>query len=158
MGRTTFLKLLLGNHPSQEDYVPHITEFHVGYEFVPIRFQLGPEEVDLYLQAVGESNPLFREHRVVPPTALAAYALRGILLEINLPPGAIHSAQEATVSRPITSDEAIWFTARLTQNSVWKGWRFVTVDFTGVDEEEIRVIHGRSTVVIPEDQIGDFGR
>ena len=140
------------------DNAPHITDFHVGYEFIPIRFQLQPREVDLYLQAVGESHALFRQQRFVPPTALAAYALRGILREINLPPGAIHSAQETSVSRPIASDEAIVFRATLTQNSVWKGWRFVSVDFTGVDEEEKQVIHGRSTVVIPEDQVGDSDR
>lgn len=138
--------------------MPHITDFHVGYEFVPVRFQLQPREVDLYLQAVGESNPLFRQQGVVPPTALAAYALSGILREINLPPGAIHSAQDASVSRPIASDEAIVFRARLTQNSVWKGWRFVSVDFTGVDEEERQVIHGRSTVVMLESQIEGVDR
>jgi hypothetical protein len=130
----------------------------VGYEFVPIRFQLRPKEVDLYLQAVGEPNALFQQQGFVPPTALAAYALSGILREINLPGGAIHSAQDASVSRPITSDEAIVFRATLTQNAVWKGWRFVSVDFTGVDEDERQVIYGRSTVVIPEVEVGDTDR
>ncbi len=133
----------------------HITDFHVGYEFVPVRFQLKSEEVDLYLRAAGESNPLFWQQRFVPPAALAAYGLRGILIEIGLPPGAIHSAQATTVFRPVMSDEIIVFTAKLSQNANWKGWRFVTVDYTGVDEDEKQVIQGRSTVVIPEDQDGD---
>ena len=136
----------------------NITDFNVGYEFAPIRFQLQPGEVDLYLQAVGEPHPLFQKQKFVPPTALAAYALSGILREINLPGGAIHSAQDASVSRPIMSDEAIVFRATLTQNAVWKGWRFVSVDFTGVDEDEKQVIHGRSTVVIPESQVDGVGR
>ncbi len=137
------------------DNVSHITDFHVGYEFVPVRFQLKSEEVDLYLRAAGESNPLFWQQRFVPPAALAAYGLRGILIEIGLPPGAIHSAQATTVFRPVMSDEIIVFTAKLSQNANWKGWRFVTVDYTGVDEDEKQVIQGRSTVVIPEDQDGD---
>ena len=102
-----------------------------------------------------ESNALFREQKFVPPSALAAYGLRGILIEINLPPGAIHSAQATTVFRPITSDETIVFSAKLAQNAIWKGWRFVTVDYTGVDEDEKQVVQGRSTVVIPENQMGD---
>ena len=130
----------------------------MGYEFVPVRFQLQPGEVALYLQAVGEPNALFQQQRFVPPTALAAYALSGILGEINLPGGAIHSAQDASVSRPIASDEAIVFRATLIQNSVWKGWRFVSVNFTGVDEDERQVIHGRSTVVIPESQVDGVDR
>ena len=137
------------------DTASHITDFHVGHEFVPIRFQLNSEEVELYLQAVGESNALFRQQKYVPPSALAAYGLKGILIEINLPPGAIHSAQATTVFRPVTSDEVIVFRAKLAQNAIWKGWRIVTVDYTGVDEDEKRVIQGRSTVVIPEDQRGD---
>jgi hypothetical protein len=137
------------------DNVSHITDFHIGYEFVPVRFQLNAEEVDLYLQAVGESNDLFRQQKYVPPSALAAYGLRGILIEIGLPPGAIHSAQATTVFRPVMSDEIIVFRAKLAQNAIWKGWRFVTVDYTGVDEDEKQVIQGRSTVVIPEEQKGD---
>ena len=134
------------------DIVSHITDFYVGYEFVPVRFQLKSEEVELYLQAVGESNALFRQQKFVPPSALAAYGLRGILIEINLPPGAIHSAQATTVFRAITYDETIVFRAKLAQNAIWRGWRFVTVDYTGVDEDEKQVIQGRSTVVIPENQ------
>ena len=138
--------------------MPSISDFPVGYEFASIRFQLRPQEVALYLQAVGESNDLFREQRFVPPTALAAYALRGILLEIKLPPGALHSAQEMSVSRPVTSDETIVFRAKLIRNSVRRGWRFVSIDFSGADEEEKQVIQGRSTVVIPEAQRGDNGQ
>ena len=130
----------------------HITDFQVGYEFAPVRFQIQPGEVAWYLQAVGEPHDLYQQQKFVPPTALAAYALSGILREINLPGGAIHSAQDASVSRPIASDEAIVFRAKLTQNAVWKGWRFVSVAFTGVDEDEKQVIHGKSTVVIPETQ------
>jgi hypothetical protein len=136
----------------------HITDFKVGYEFVPVRFQLSSEEVALYLQSAGESNDLFSKQNLVPLTALAAYGLRGILIEIQLPPGAIHSAQATTVFRSITSDEIIVFNARLAQNAVWNGWRFVTVDYTGVDENEIQVLQGKSTVVIPEESIGDTGQ
>lgn len=130
----------------------HIADFQVGYEFASIRFQLQPQEVALYLQAVGESNDLFQHQRFVPPTALAAYALRGILREINLPAGALHSAQEMSVSRPVTSNETIIFRAKLTRNAVRRGWRFVSIDFDGVDEGEAQVIRGKSTVVIPEGQ------
>lgn len=134
------------------DDVSHITDFHVGYEFTPVHFQIQSEEVGLYLRSVGESNTLFTDQQFVPVTALAAYGLRGILLEINLPGGAIHSAQETSVSRAIRSDEIIVFKAKLAQNAIWKGWRFVTVDYVGVDENGNQILQGRSTVVIPEDE------
>jgi hypothetical protein len=111
--------------------------------------------VDLYLQAVGESNDLFQRQRFVPPTALAAYALGGILREMDLPPGAIHAAQEMSLSGAVPPDDIIVFRARLTQNSVRGGWRFLAIDFSVVHEDERQVIQGRSTVVIPEGQGGD---
>ena len=135
-----------------------INDFQSGYEFAPVRFQLTPQEVDLYLQAAGESGELFRQQGYVPPTALAAYALRGILIEIKLPSGALHSAQETSVFRPVKSNETITFNAKLTRNAVRKGWRFVSIDFSGADEEGKQVIRGRSTVVIPEDERGDNGQ
>ena len=140
------------------DNVSHITDFHVGYEFAPIRFQLQHDEVDMYLKSVGEFNTLFKDQKFVPITALAAYGLRGILLEINLPGGAIHSAQETTVLRAMRSDEVIVFRAKLAQNAIWKGWRFVTVDYVGVDEDGNQILQGRSTVVIPQDDIVGSGR
>ena len=138
--------------------MPHITDFKLGYEFAPIRFQLRPQEVDLYLQAVEESGTLLQQQALVPPTALIAYALRGILLEIGLPPGAIHTAQEASFSRSVASGESILFTARLSRNAVRSGWRFVSIVFSGVDENGTQVVHGRSTVVISEDQIEGMER
>ena len=129
---------------------PHITDFNVGYDFVPISFRLSKSEVDLYLKSVAGHQGLYEEHGYVPPTAMAAFALRGILLEINLPGGAIHSAQELTVHRPISSTETIEFIAKLIQNAVWKGWRFVSVQYYGLDAHGDTVINGRSTVVIAE--------
>ena len=129
---------------------PHITDFQVGYDFVPISFQLSDREVALYLKSVSANQGWYQEHGYVPPTAMAAFALRGILIEINLPGGAIHSAQQFTVHRPVSSTEIIEFIAKLTQNAVWKGWRFVSVQYYGLDFRGNTVINGRSTVVIPE--------
>ena len=130
--------------------MPPIADFAVGHEFVPTRFRIQPQEVALYLKAVGESGALFHEDGYIPPTALAAYALAGVLREINLPPGAIHSSQDVSVSRLITSEETLVFRATLTRNWVRSGWRFVSIDFSGVDGDDKQVMHGKSTVVISE--------
>ena len=137
--------------------VPPIADFAVGHEFVPTRFRIQPQVVALYLKAVGESDALFHKEGYVPPTALAAYALDGVLREINLPPGAIHSSQDVSVTRPITSEETLVFRATLTRNWVRSGWRLVSIDFSGVDGDDKQVMHGKSTVVISEAR-GDDGR
>ena len=139
-----------------------IKSFPVGYILSPIRFDLKDWEVELYLESVEETNPLLRDQKLVPPTALAAFLLRGVLKELGLPPGAIHIAHEMSFSPAVKSDETLIFNATLTQNAVRSGWRFVTIDFRGVrfvNEKEVngeQIIDGRSTVVIAEEDHKEF--
>lgn len=129
--------------------MPDIAQLPVGHEFAPVHYQLRPEEVVSYLRAVGESNPIFGQQGLVPPTTLAAYALKGVLHELDLPPGAVHAAQEMSASRAITQNEAITFRAKVVQNALRGGWHFLSIDFSGTDVQGKRVLEGKSTVLIP---------
>ncbi len=93
---------------------------------------------------------MFRERDVVPPTALGAYALAVILQEIDLPAGAVHAAQDMSFSGAVSKEDTVLFKARLAQNSVRGGWRFLAIDFSATDAREKQVIEGRSTVLVPE--------
>ena len=137
-----------------------IKQFPVGYKLEPVIFDLQDWEVKLYLQSAGETNPLFDQQGLVPPTALAAFALRGVLKELGLPPGAIHIAHEMSFHPAVKSDQSVVFYATLTQNAVRSGWRFVTIDFVGILNEDDfakqeQVVNARSTVVISEESLGD---
>ena len=99
-----------------------------------------------------ESNHIFREGDVVPPTALGAYALAVILQEIDLPAGAVHAAQELSFSGAVSKEDTILFKAKLAQNSVRGGWRFLAIDFSATDPREKRVVEGKSTVLVPDDR------
>ncbi len=130
--------------------MPDIAQLPVGHEFAPVTRRLHPQEVDLYVEAVQESNSMFRERDVVPPTALGAYALAVILQEIDLPAGAVHAAQDMSFSGAVGREDTVLFKARLAQNSVRGGWRFLAIDFSATDAREKQVIEGRSTVLVPE--------
>lgn len=139
-----------------------IKTFPVGHKLSAVRFDLKHWEVELYLESVGETNSLFRDQKLVPPTAIAAFLLRGVLKELGLPPGAIHIAHEMSFAPAVKSDETLIFSATLTQNAVRSGWRFVTIDFTGArflkekGVEGDQIIFGRSTVVIEEEGRKEF--
>ena len=138
--------------------MPNIAELAVGHEFPPARCKLTPQDVSLYLEAVGDENALYRDDGYVPPTALVAYALGKLFRMIDLPAGAIHSAQELSLSRPVASSEEVVFRIRLTRNAKMRGMRFLSVEFTGEDEEARQVIGGRSVVVVPGDGEETDGR
>ncbi len=93
---------------------------------------------------------MFRERDVVPPTALGAYALAVILREFDLPAGAVHAAQEMSFSGAVGKEDTVLFRARLAQNSVRGGWRFLGFDFSATDAQGKQVVEGRSTVLVPE--------
>ena len=132
--------------------MPDIAKLPVGHEFAPVTRRLQPQEVDLYVEAVQESNAMFRDLDLVPPTALGAYALGIILQEIDLPAGAVHAAQELSFSGAVGKEDTVLFRARLAQNSVRGGWRFLAIDFSATDAHENQVVEGRSTVLVPEDR------
>ena len=131
--------------------MPSLAELPAGHEFAPVERRLQPRDVQRYVQAVQESNDMFQQEDLVPPTALGAYALGIILQEVDLPPGTVHAAQDMTFSGPVANQETIVFRARVAQNSVRGGWRFLAIDFTGADSRDKQVIEGRSTVLVPED-------
>ena len=94
---------------------------------------------------------MFQQGDLVPPAALGAYALGMILEQVDLPAGTVHAAQEMSFSRSVSKEETLTFRARVAQNSVRGGWRFLAIDFTGTDSNEKQVVEGRSTVLVPED-------
>ena len=106
------------------------------------------------MSAVEESNPMFVQQGLAPPTALAAYALGCILREIALPPGAVHASQEVSFTGAVSSEETIVFNARVAQSAIRGGWRFLGFDFSGVNAQGKQVVEGRTTVIVPGDQEG----
>ena len=127
-----------------------ISQLPVGHQFTPAQYHLRPDEVGRYLDAVEDSSTLFRRQDVVPPTALAAYALKGILREIDLPGGAVHAAQDLSFSQAVGMGETVVFRAKLSQNSIRSGWRYLTIDLSATVEDGSQVMEGRSTILIPE--------
>ena len=136
--------------------MPNIAELTAGHEFPPARYTLKPQDVALYLEAVGDENALYREDGYVPPTALVAYALGELFRAIDLPAGSIPSAQELSVSRPVASNEELVFRIRLTRNTTMRGMRFLSVEFSGEDSNLRHVINGKSVVVVPGED-GEIG-
>lgn len=122
----------------------------MGHRFTPTQYHLRPDEVDLYLEAVEDSSPEFRQQNAVPPTALAAYALKRILHEIDLPGGAVHAAQDLSFSRTVAIGETVVFSARLSQNSLRAGWRYLAIDLSATLVDGSQVMEGRSTLLLPE--------
>jgi acyl dehydratase len=106
------------------------------------------ESVRQYLNAVGDTLPLYAETGLAPPLALAAYSLRALLQKLNLPPGAIHSLQELETLRVVRFGEEITGIAHLERPRSRREMQFITVRYTLLDRDGQKVLTGKSTVLV----------
>ena len=106
--------------------------------------------VSQYLNAVGDQQPAYFEHRMAPPLALAAWALGALLEKLELPPGAVHSGQELKTHRGVKFGEDIAVSAYLSKPRYRGNMKFLTAGYTLSDSKGRQVQEGKSTVLIAE--------
>ena len=121
-----------------------------GQEIAGTTLSLDVATVQSYLSAVEESSPLYRESRMVPPTAIATLGIRVILEKLALPSGTLHAAQELSMLRAVAIDEVVSCTARITQCSMRGDWQFAVVEFTIIDKQGEAIQEGRTTLLVPQ--------
>jgi hypothetical protein len=110
------------------------------------------EEARAYLAATGEALETWGE--LVPPLALGALTLAGLMEAMPLPPGALHGSQEFDFLGAVAHGEAVEAQLTVAQQSVRQGTNIV------VFASELRcgervVQRGRATVVAPAAGSGD---
>ena len=127
-----------------------IATLKAGEALPSARFTLTAEAVAAYRDAVGDEAPLYREEpSLVPPTALAALAVKHLLEALELPPGTVHAAQELTFQRSTMAGQELVCRAHIDQSGERRGWHFVTVDFQIEDAAGQTAVAGRSNLLIP---------
>ena len=114
------------------------------------RWQITADGVREYLDAVGDTAPVYLETGTPPPLMLTARVV-GLLLErLSLPDGAIHSLQDVeTVNAPPIGGE-VSATAQLEPARERGGLRFLTVQYSVADAGGGGILQrGKTTVLLP---------
>ena len=94
------------------------------------------------------SNPASGGEHVVPPMAVAAMVMGAAMEAVELPAGAVHTAQEIEFARPVEEGVPLACSATVVSNSVRRGTRFIVLEMLGVDGGET-ALSARSTIAIP---------
>ncbi|MEX0800185.1 MAG: MaoC family dehydratase [Dehalococcoidia bacterium] len=123
--------------------------FEKGQRFGEVRFELTPDAVREYVAAVEDGAVVALGGDAVPPMAVAAYAVRGLLSEMPLPPGSIHAGQELEFVRPVGLGETLAVTGRVLSAGERKGWTLATVELDVRDGAGQPVMCGRATLTAP---------
>lgn len=114
------------------------------------RWQITADGVQEYLDAVGDTLPVYLESGTPPPLMLTARVV-GLLLErLSLPDGAIHSLQDVEIVNPPSVGSEVLATARLEPPRERGGMRFLTVNYCIADSSGGRELQrGKTTVLLP---------
>lgn len=121
---------------------------------LPIRIHLGPwrtggQYLREHLRAVQSAARIYGDCEFVPPTALAARALREFFASGRLPAGTVHASQELESLRPVRTEEQLDCFATLTRRRPGKDWQTIIAQFTIQDSEGKTVLKGKTVVVVP---------
>ncbi len=109
---------------------------------------LGADLVRRYAEAVGDRSPLAGSG-IVPPMALAALSVRGVVRDLRIPGGTLHLGQEVEFSSPVRVGEEITCRARLSNSSVRSGSRILVVGLSVEAGDGRTVMTGKSTISVP---------
>ncbi len=115
-------------------------------------FRLDAETVARYAEAVGDQCALRDPDdgvAYVPPMAIGALSLRGVIDDLAIPGGTLHVAQEIDFLGAVKVGETLKCEATLAQKSVRGGVRFVVVRMAVSDSTGCQVMKGKSTITIP---------
>jgi hypothetical protein len=146
----------VGDRHAGEAVGPRFAELPVGYEFPMVQFSIAEAELEAYLQAVGspaEAPAMPRGGRGVPPVAVAAFALRGLVGALAGQPGVVHGGQEYEFRRPVVTGQPLVVASRVANRTRRRGTVILIV------EQEVRraaevVLSGRSMLAVPDDGAG----
>lgn len=115
-------------------------------------FLLDEDAVEKYVAAVRDESGVFdtsEDSPVVPPMAIAAFALRGVLQDLGIPNGTLHTGQEMKFLGAISVDGVLHCEAKIVQNAVRAGFRFIGVGMDVRSADNGRVMTAKSTIMVP---------
>ncbi|MFH0914638.1 MAG: MaoC family dehydratase N-terminal domain-containing protein [Chloroflexota bacterium] len=123
-------------------------ELEAGYEFPPASYELERSMVSAYLQAVEETSPRYQDTGLVPPTAVAAYALTALSQGLAMPPGAIHVSQELEFLELVRAGDTITCQAKVSRKQERGKMHIFTIDLNVLNQSGKTVLTGKTSFIL----------
>ena len=131
-------------------------QLDTGYEFSPISYDLNVETISEYLEAVDDTSSLYYQPNnpqaltgLIPPTAIATYAMKMLLQRLELPAGSIHASLELEFLKAIEIGTRIICNAKVSQKWQRGKFNFLTIDLSVLDQSKEPVQSGKVGLILP---------
>tara|TARA_Y100001970_G_C14256107_1_gene875509 strand:+ start:5601 stop:5996 length:396 start_codon:yes stop_codon:yes gene_type:complete len=110
------------------------------------QYQFSEDFINKYTESV-KDNSDYKNN--VPPMAISALSIRGVLNDLNIPGGTVHVSQEFNYFSPVQKSDKIECLATIISNNVRGGWRFLGIKLETISENHKLIMTGKSTIMIP---------
>jgi acyl dehydratase len=133
------------------------TEYHklfVGFEFPPQSYKLDGSLVAEYLKATRETDELFQKEPLIPPMAVAAFAMNALSQAVVMPPGTIHVSQELDFLKMVRIGDTITCYSTVSRKVDRGGLRLMNTDINVVNQNQEKVLSGKVGFVLPQPAAG----
>ncbi len=123
-------------------------ELAVGYEFPATSYELSQPLIAQYLEAVG-GQQYFLTSGVVPPLAIAAYAMTALSQSFSVPPGSIHASQEFEFLKLVPIGSTVSCGGKIVQKVQRGRLHLVVLEINALNQDEEKVLSGKATIAVP---------
>ncbi|MFA7468814.1 MAG: MaoC family dehydratase N-terminal domain-containing protein [Desulfotomaculaceae bacterium] len=124
-------------------------QLYVGRRLKSFTYQVDPEKVREYVNAIGEDWGYYHENQIAPPTMAAIYTLLANRTEGPLPPGSIQVSQEFEFLRPTRFGDTLVTIATVSEKYLRKDRKYV--------ELTAETLNGKKEVVVKAKTVGIWG-
>lgn len=125
-----------------------LTNLNKGDQLEPFEVCLTSDDIAAYLAATGEENATW--DGAVPPLAIGAFALGGLMEQVGIPEGLLHSGQEFEFVRPVAHGAPVEVRCSVASHAERRGALMVAFDLELHGGGEL-VGTGRTSVIVPSD-------
>ena len=126
------------------------SQLEAGYEFPPSSYKLDSSIVATYLKAVEETSSLYQDTELVPPMAVAAYAMAALSESISLPPGTIHVSQEFEFMDAVSTKDTVTSYAKVSRRQDRGKFHLLTVFLNVFNQNQKKVLAGKTSFILPK--------
>lgn len=110
------------------------------------QYEFSEDFINKYTESVKDSS---NYKNSVPPMAISALSIRGVLNDLKIPGGTVHVSQEFNYFLSIEKSEHIECLATIISNNVRGGWRFLSIKLETISTDQKLIMTGKSTIMIP---------
>jgi len=125
------------------------SQLEAGYEFPPSSYKLDSSMVAMYLKAVEDTSSLYQDTELVPPMAIAAYAIAALSESISLPSGTIHVSQELEFIDTVSINDTLISYAKVSRKQSRGKFHLLTIELNVFNQRQKAVLAGKTSFILP---------